>query len=187
MTPTGPRRRSDDTPAWWSSDASGVDPDEDPLAAHLAARGLRAVEEPDDPSSGPHDPDDLSDPPDSNDSEDGGAGSGASARAGDPPGEETVGGDHPPGICGVCPICRGHALLRERHPEVADHLADAARSLSAALASFADLVEAEPRRDHPGADHSRAGRPAADHSRAARRRPDDFRPITLDDDEDGTR
>ena len=83
--------------------------------------------------------------------------------------EGAVGGPGPtlPGICGVCPICRGHALVQARHPEVAAHLADAARSLSRALATFADLVEAEP-----------AATPDPDD-----RATDTFRPIVLDDEE----
>ncbi|MBY5164295.1 hypothetical protein [Salsipaludibacter albus] len=138
---------------WWSSDGAGVDPDQDPLAAHLAARNLHAVgDETDDEVGG-----------------DVGGGDVGGDVGGDETNDEGAVGDeaHPPGICGVCPICRGHALVQARHPEVAAHLADAARSLSCALATFADLVEAEP-----------AATPDPDD-----RSTDTFRPIVLDDEE----
>lgn len=136
---------------WWSSDGAGVDPDQDPLAAHLAARNLHAVG---DETNGDETTEDE-------------AGDGAVGD--DEVRDEGAVGDqpHPPGICGVCPICRGHALVQARHPEVAAHLADAARSLSRALATFADLVETEP-----------AATPAPDD-----RATDTFRPIVLDDEE----
>ncbi len=157
-----PDRPTADRPAanapWWSSDGAGVDPDEDPLAAHLAARGLHAVDDDADRTS--------TDDPDPSPDADGPA-----------TGPDDATSPHPPGICGVCPICRGHALVQERHPEVAGHLADAARSLSRARATFAALVVAGPA---PGP--TRPGR--ADR---ADRADDGFRPITLDDEEGAAR
>lgn len=138
---------------WWSSDDERLDPDQDPLAAHLAARGLTGTDDPGEDEAGSGDRD--------GDREDDAAG------AHNP---------HQPGICGVCPICRGHAVLQERHPEIAGHLADAARSLSLALARFAEVV-----------DTGAAGDAGAAPEPGDAARPDAFRPIMLDDDEGDVR
>lgn len=154
--PVDPNRPDDPAaPWWWSADDRG-DPSEDPLVAHLAARGLHVVDDPDQ-SSGTDSPEDP----------DPGPGHGPSDTGF---GDDETGSAHPPGICGVCPICRGHAVLQERHPEVAAHLADAARSLSAALATFADVVESETRPSPPGGSRRESER-------------DRFRRIVLDDEE----
>ncbi len=121
------------TPWWSSGDTDDLDHDQDPLDAHVAARGLDAV--PDTEESGERTGDRTGD----------GTGDGRGDRttdAGETGGDDpTADGSEHAAICGVCPICRGHAALQGRHPELAGHLAEAARHLALALAGFADVVD----------------------------------------------
>lgn len=92
------RRAPDDDAAadgrpWWRSSADAIADDEDPLAAHLGARGQR-------------------------DCDDGHQGS----------------------DCEVCPICRGIAHVRATHPQVAEHLVEAARHLTMAVREISDTL-----------------------------------------------
>jgi hypothetical protein len=45
--------------------------------------------------------------------------------------------------CRVCPLCQLLGLLRERRPEVVEHLLDAGTSLAAALRAAVDASERE--------------------------------------------
>jgi len=49
--------------------------------------------------------------------------------------------------CRYCPICRAVALVRHTSPEAVDHLAEAARSLSRAVAAMLSTANVEDRRD----------------------------------------
>jgi hypothetical protein len=53
----------------------------------------------------------------------------------------------PTGECGICPACQLLRLVRSARPEVYEHLADAAASLTAAIRELAsEYVPAPPRR-----------------------------------------
>lgn len=132
---------SADAAPWWHSNED-VLADEDPLAQHLSARAARLDDEP--PT---------------------GAGStGAGSRREDDRRDELP-DDHDP-ACEVCPICRGIAHVRRTHPEVAEHLVEAARHLSRALGELLDDVA--------------GGRPGESEPHG----PTGFTAIRLDDDQD---
>lgn len=116
---------SDDTAPWWASaDADALADDEDPLARHLAARARGN-------GRGPHV--DGADGRDGTTDDDPDESAGAADRPVD---------DDTHDRCGYefCPLCRGLDSLRRTHPEVATHLAEAARHLSLALREVADTL-----------------------------------------------
>jgi hypothetical protein len=124
---------------WWASDGvPGSHRDDDPVAAHRAARRraatyLRAAAEEGD------EPDGVDGPQE------------ARASAGAGSGNET----HVDGQwCGVCPVCTTARYLEERHPELLGHLGEAARHL---LAAARALVEPPGPADQPGDDADGAG------------------------------
>jgi hypothetical protein len=116
---------------WWASDgAPGSHRDDDPVAAHRAARHraaphLRAATEEADEPDDVGGPDEASTPA--------GAGGGTEAH---------VDGQW----CGVCPVCTTARYLAERHPELLGHLGEAARHL---LAAARALVEPPGPGDQP--------------------------------------
>lgn len=144
---------------WWASDDHELDRDQDPLAAHVAARGLGLVEDADDA------PDDATD--DATDDPGGRSHANADDEPDDGVADAPSATSHDPAICGVCPVCRGWTGLQDRHPDVAAHLAEAARHVALALTSFADAVD-------------RGSRPDA--ARDDTPRTTDFTDIPLDDD-----
>ena len=54
------------------------------------------------------------------------------ARRGRPTSGESDGTAHDPDVCDACPICAGLRLLGETHPDLLEHVTEAARHLAAA-------------------------------------------------------
>jgi hypothetical protein len=125
---------------WWASEGpveGGVDPGQDPLLAHRAAR---RGPEPDRPDADGSDPD----PDPGPDAE----GPTAPPR-GDP---DALGRDPAAEICGVCPVCIAARMLGDTRPELLGHLTEAARHVTAALRS---LLDTSADRDDGDRDHGR--------------------------------
>jgi hypothetical protein len=108
---------------WWASDGvPGSHREDDPVAAHRAARRraaphLRAAAEAGDAADGVDGPEEDPAP----------AGTGGGTEA------------HVDGQwCGVCPLCTTARYLEERHPELLVHLGEAARHLLAAVRALVE-------------------------------------------------
>jgi hypothetical protein len=151
------------TPPWWSSgDDPGVSDDPDPVTRHRAAR---RGGQPDDGRAAPwwvpaaeaitRLGRDLAaaaaDDPDGARTR---SGSGPGAEEPEATGQRTAepGGPTPHRIdaCGVCPICVGLRALGDVRPELAGHLAEAARHLALAVRTIVDAAvptDVDPRRD----------------------------------------
>lgn len=82
----------------------------------------------------------------------------------------TGGGGHHVDACGVCPICVGLRALGTSRPELAGHLAEAARQLTLAVRAVVDAA----------APSDGAGDPPRSRD-PGRRGPEDLRRIDLDD------
>lgn len=165
---------------WWRSDGDTLASHEDPLQAHVDARsrsgskrsGAKVTDSGSDRSAANgnrghdrHAQDPIGDP--TGDRADGSGAAGATSQAREQTATHGHGND-----CDVCPICRGIAHVRTTHPEVADHLVDAARHLTLALREIADTVAERTRPDTSGA--STAGS-ASERGRGS------FQSIPLDD------
>lgn len=147
VPPTG--ERTDDDGSWWVPATEALTRLARDLAASAVAsppRGL--VDDDTDGTPRTHAP-----PPRGGEDEDG-----ASA------------GGHHVDACGVCPICVGLRALGASRPELAGHLAEAARQLTLAVRTVVDAAAA---RDGAG-DPPRSQGPG-------RRPPEDLRRIHLDD------
>jgi hypothetical protein len=118
---------------WWASDGDAVDPGQDPLTAHRAARtGEQQTAEPADRAWW----EDAADALQAAASQ-----AGRNRRTSSPPPPHTHGGDTP--ACHACPICIAIRALSSSRPEVVAHLSEAARQLSLAAKAFVDAqVEA---------------------------------------------
>ena len=98
---------------WWASDTSdGHVDDGDPVARHRAARRGGTEH---------HAKTAASD-------------AGADRRDADWSNQD----GHDPRVCGVCPICAGTRWLQGAHPEVFDHLREAAQHLTLAAKALLD-------------------------------------------------
>lgn len=118
---------------WWASDGpvdGGVDPGQDPLDVHRAARrGEDRIAEGSDP------------PPPSGSGEPSGSDHGSGW--GHAPGSDHGSGTIPPeaGVCGICPVCIAARIVGESHPELLAHLVEAGRHLTAAVRTFLEPAD----------------------------------------------
>lgn len=134
---------------WWASSGpvdGGVDPDQDPLEAHRAARRGHP---PGDDAGADDVPYGAHEPGADTDGEE------------DPRRTQDHATGHADDICGVCPICVTARLLGETRPELLAHLGEAARHLAAAARVLLEPEtsgdDAHPRHERP-ADGPRATR-----------------------------
>jgi hypothetical protein len=127
---------TDGNAPWWASGRDpdeGLDPDEDPLGAHRAARGAGGDEPPDAPHW-------LGDALDLVARFAADASRRFSPGTGDADAPSwRIAPPHDSGeVCDACPVCLGLRALRQVRPDVISHLSEAAHHLSLALKGFAD-------------------------------------------------
>jgi len=128
---------SEDPLPWWASaaDAEGLD-DVDPIEAFRAARRPTDA----DPGEGPAADADPGEGPaaDADPGEGPAADADAGARGADPGPAAPPHGSHRPELCGICPLCGLARSLEQTHPELLEHLTEAARHLAAAARALVD-------------------------------------------------